>query len=198
MGGASERRQWRSHRQAGVRNRQGAIPRPRTGRRTPMAVMDARRLTDSIGAVLDPIFALRRRVVRGARRVQRFGSRSGRWRLQIARERLAGLHRQASRRGRLWSAPRRWPGPRRRCNSITSASTPAKPDFFNASQATSSLLAADFAPVVGRHSARLRSAIRSVVSGHFRRSADRAVANRRDREHSMSPAKSCRLTNIGG
>ena len=32
LGGASERRQWRSGRQAGVRNRQGALPGPRTRR----------------------------------------------------------------------------------------------------------------------------------------------------------------------
>ena len=44
------------------------------------------------------------------------------------------------------SAQRRWRGPRRRCSSITLASTPAKPDFFNASQATSSSLAAICAP----------------------------------------------------
>ena len=60
--GASQRRQRRSRRQAGIRNRPGALSRARANRRR--ADRDARRrpLSNSVGAVLDPVFALRRRV----------------------------------------------------------------------------------------------------------------------------------------
>ena len=108
----------------------------------PIAMLGRRPLTNSVGAVLDPIFALRRRV--RSRLGPRFASRSGPWpqgraqRCWIASTNIATP--------RHMSARRRWPGPRRRCSCITSASSPARPDFFNASPATSSSPARDCAP----------------------------------------------------
>ncbi len=63
LGRASRRRRRRDRRRCAIRDRSGALPRPRTrtfGRRSPWS-RDAP-LSNTVGAVLDPIFSLRRRV----------------------------------------------------------------------------------------------------------------------------------------
>ena len=94
------------------------------GIRTPIALIDGRPLSNTVGTVLDPIFALRRRVRRRA-------GRNGAHRLlddgRVDARSAARLRRQAPGRGRLSGARRRSPGRRRRCSSIISASRPAKP-----------------------------------------------------------------------
>ena len=82
------------------------------GVRTPMSVIDGRPLSNTAGAVLDPIFSLRRRVRLaagrdGARRVLDAGR-------AVARARRSTWPTSTTTR-RPSSAPSRWPGRRRRC-----------------------------------------------------------------------------------
>ncbi len=74
----------------------------------PIAMLDARSLTNSIGAVLDPIFALRRRVRVAPGR--RFASHSGRWRQRRAPRCWIVSTSIATRRP--MNARRRLPGPK--------------------------------------------------------------------------------------
>ena len=104
------------------RNRPGALHRARP--RAQDADRHDRRpkLSNTVGAVLDPIFALRRRVriAPGAT----VASPSGRWRL-LARKLLDLIdkHRDVT----ALSARHALAGRRRRCSCIISASPPAKP-----------------------------------------------------------------------
>ena len=143
LGGASERRRWRSGRQAGVRNRPGALPRPRPWRsradrgdgRRPLTEFGRRRARSDL-----------RVAPACSRRAGRDGSRRL---LDDGRGIARGAARSASTSigtPRPMSARRRWPGPRRRCSSTISASTRAKPGCFNDSQAMSSTRAATCAP----------------------------------------------------
>ena len=113
LGGASCRRRGRGGGRAGDRDRPRALPRPRTRVRAPIAVMDGRPLSNTVGTVLDPVFALRRRVrvppgEDGAHRVL-----DGR---RVVSRRRARPDRQASRRDGLRPRGARWRGPRRRCS----------------------------------------------------------------------------------
>ena len=95
--------------------------------------------------------------------------------------------RQASRHHRLRAGRRRWPGPRRRCSSTTSASIRARRACSSVSRDTSSMPAPTLRP---SSDAILRGA--GAQSGlwpheHFRRPADRAAAHRRHREPRHRP-----------
>ena len=95
--------------------------------RTPMSVIDGRPLSNTAGSVLDPIFSLRRRVRLAPGESARLifstlvaPSRDGR----------GGPGRQVPRPRDLRARPPPWPGPRRRCSSTTSASTPDEAHLF--------------------------------------------------------------------
>ena len=105
------------------------------GVRRPIAVIDGRPLSNTVGTVLDPIFALRRRVRIAPGATVRIAF----WTMVAAsREGGARPCRQASRRHRVRAGGARWPGPRRRCSSIISASIRARPACSSASPATCS------------------------------------------------------------
>ena len=115
---------------------------------------------------------------------RQFASPSGPWRQGHAQRCwIASTNIETQRH---MSAQQRWRGPRRRCNSIISGST-RRSRTFSTPRKPRHLRWPRIAPLVGCHSARLRSAIRSVVSAYLRRSADRAVANRRDRNSRCRP-----------
>ena len=81
--------------------------------RTPMAVIDGLPLSNTVGTVLDPVFALRRRVRIPPGRTVRIAF----WtRGRVLARRRAGSRRQASRRDRLRARRAPWRGPRRRCS----------------------------------------------------------------------------------
>ena len=88
--GGARRRSSRARRvgDVAVRDRPGALPRPRARRSARRSsVIDGRPLSNTAGAVLDPIFSLRRRVRARARRHAR-ASRSRRWSRRRARAAL--------------------------------------------------------------------------------------------------------------
>ena len=194
LGGASERRQWRSRRQAGVRNRQGALPRPRAWRKR--ADRDAGR------AAVDQFGRSRARSdlraapshSRGAPG-PRFASRSGPWRREPAKRCWIASTNIGTRRP--MSAQRRWRGPRRRCSFIISASNPARRDFFNASRAMSSSPAAICAP---RRRSFVKAPVRNPVCGLRASPAicRSCCCESRKSKLSMSPVRCCKPTNIGG
>ena len=99
------------------------------GIRPPIAVIDGRPLSNTVGTVLDPVFALRRRVRVAPGATVRIAF----WTV-VAETREAVLdlvdkHRDTPRS----NGPPRWRGPRRRCNFIISASMRAKPACSSAS-----------------------------------------------------------------
>ena len=126
------------------RDRPGPLPRPRTrGARDAIAMLDGRRLSNTVGTVLDPVFALRHRV-----------------RVPAGRH---GPHRLLDRRRRVprsrcstWStstttptpscAPARWPGHRRRCSCATWASPRRRPACSSAWRGTCSTRDASLRP----------------------------------------------------
>ena len=96
--------------------------------RTPIAVMDGRRLSNTVGAVLDPIFALRYRVRVAVRRNGAHCVLDVRRGLARARARS---HRQARQPPTRSCAPARSHGRRRRCSCVTWASLRRKPICSN-------------------------------------------------------------------
>ena len=142
-----------------------------------VAVLDGRRLTNTVGPVLDPIFALRRRV-----RIA--GGRRGAYRLldghgEFARS-AARCHRQASGYQRLRAgghvgmdagAGSAAPSRRRPC--------PGQP--LSAPRRTRDLCQSGAAVLVGYDSPRPRGTAFPVGAEHLGRCADRAGAHRRGR-----------------
>ena len=160
----------------------------------PIAMLDARPLTNSVGAVLDPIFALRRRVRVAAGATVRVAF----WTM-AAGTRAALLdcidkHRDAAAYERATTLA--WTQAQVQLHHL--GVNPGEAGLFQRLASHVIFAGRDLRPLIGCHSAWLRSAIRSVVSGHLGRSADRAIANCRDREFSASPARCCKLMNIGG
>ena len=100
LGRASRGGRRRGDRRRRVRDRPRALPRPRPRRsRDAVAVIDGRALSNTVGTVLDPVFALRRRLRvpagrHGAHRVLDHGRAD-------SRDAAARPRRQASRRQRL-------------------------------------------------------------------------------------------------
>ena len=142
--------------------------------------MDGRPLSNTVGTVLDPIFALRRRV----------RSRAGR----DGAHRILD-HRRIVPQRKCWtwstsittptpsSGRRRWRGPRRRCSCAIWASTPTRRACFSASRAMCSTPTPAMRPSsdIIRRGGGGQAAL--WAHGHFRRSADRAGAHRRHRGH---------------
>ena len=186
LGRASQRRRRRGRRRAGVRDRPGALPRPRTGRQR--ADRDARRAAaDQLG---------RRRARSDFRAAPPRAHRAGR----------DGPHRLLDDGGgdraprcstaststttpRPMSGRRRSPGRRRRCSFIISASTPARPRLFQRLAGHVIFAGPTLAALLRHHPPGLGPAVRALGSGHFRRSADRAAAHRRHRDISISRAR---------
>ena len=94
-----------------IRNRSRTVSGPRPNDANPMAVMEDRPLSNTIGAVLDPVFSLRRRV-----RIQPNQSVRCSFSTAVARSREASAtaRRQVSRSHTSLNANSGWPGPRLR------------------------------------------------------------------------------------
>ena len=181
-------------RQAGSGDRPGPVPRPRPrrpradrGDRRPAAVQHGRHRARSGLRPAPPV-----RIAPGA--IVRIAF----WTVVAASARGgARPGRQASRRHRVRAGGARWPGPRRRCSSIISASIPARPACSSARRPPA-LRRTDAAAVLRHHPARRRRAAGALAHGHFRRPADRAAAHRRHRESRHRRGNCCRRTNTGG
>ena len=137
--------------------------------RAPLAVIDGRPLSNTVGAVLDPVFSLRRR----------FALRAG----SDGARRVLDARRVLARRAcSTWStsittpprssAPPPSPGPRRRCSCTTSAST-GRGAPVPAPGRARALRRPRAAPAVRVHSRGSGRAAGSVAAGHLRRPADR-------------------------
>ena len=160
----------------------------------PIAVMDARPLTNSVGAVLDPIFALRRRVrvAAGATVRVAFWTMAAGTRATLLD--CVDKHRDAAAYERATTLA--WTQAQVQLHHL--GVNPGEAGLFQRLASHVIFAGPDLRPSsdVIRQGSGPQSGLWS--QGHLRRSSDRAVANRRDREHSMSPARSCKLTNIGG
>ena len=165
------------------------------GIRAPIAMSDGRPLSNTVGTVLDPIFALRRRV-----RIP-----------PGATVRIAFWTMVAATRAKpcsISSTSIATPTPSTRATTLawTQAQvqlhhlgiTPARPSLFQ--RLAGHVLYADpsLASAVRDDPARRRRAIGALGAGHFRRSADRAVAHRRRRGSRHRRASCCTPMNIGG
>ena len=84
------------------------------GIRTPISVIDGRPLSNTVGAVLDPIFSLRRRF----RLAPGATARIAFWTLVAPRAAKRSTWPTSITTQRRSSAPSPWPGPRRRCSCI--------------------------------------------------------------------------------
>ena len=152
------------------------------GDRRPAAVQHRRR-----GA--RPDLRLRRRVRRPA---GRHGAHRLLDRRRVLARGAARPRRQVPRPATPSSAPRRWPGPRRRCSCTTSASTPSEAHLFQ--RLASHILYADpsLRPSRTRSAAAARGAAGAVGARHLRRPADRAGAHRRGRGRRHRPPAAAR------
>ena len=142
-----------------------------------VAVLDGRRLSNTVGAVLDPIFALRRRV-----RVP--GGRRGAYRLLDGRgdfaRGAARCHRQASGHQRLRT--RGHAGVDAGAGSVAPSRRRARPGQpLSAPRRTRDLRQSGAALPVGYDSPRPRGTAFPVGPGHLGRRADRPGAHRRGR-----------------
>ena len=143
--------------------------------RTAIAVMDGRPLSNTVGTVLDPIFALAPPRTDRARRRRR-ASRSGPLSHPPASDCSTSSTSIATRLPS--SARRRSPGPRRRCSSTTSGSRQVEASVFQ--RLAGHLLYANSSSeaALRHHPPRRGRAIRPLAARHFRRPADRALAHR--------------------
>ena len=149
----------------------------------PIAVIDGRPLSNTVGTVLDPVFALRRRVRVAPGAIVRIAF----WTMvaDIARG-GARPRRQASRRHRVRAGGHAGldPGagaaasPRHRSGRGRPVPAPRRPP---------AVCRTDAAAVLRHHPARRRRTAGAVAHGHFRRPADRAAAHRRHREPRPRP-----------
>ena len=152
------------------------------GVRTPAAAIDGRLLSRSTGAVLDPVFVLRRRVSLAPGAAARIDF----WTLVAeSREKLLDAVDRPTTSARS-SGRRRSPGPRRRCSSIISASTGKRRACSSALPGISSMPAVA-AAVLGSDHARRRTAVRPLAAGHLGRPADHPAAHRERRGHQDRP-----------
>ena len=154
----------------------------------------AGRCRNTVGTVLDPIFALRRRV----RIAPGATARIAFWTMVApSREALLDLvdkHRDAD--GLRARATLAWTQAQVQLRHL--GIDPGEAGLFQ--RLAGHVLYADPAlrPVLGHDPARRRPAIGAVGAGHFRRSADRAAAHRRHRGSRHRRASCCRRTNTGG
>ena len=131
------------------------------GVRTPIAVIDGRPLSNTVGTVLDPVFALRRRVRVAPGATVRIAF----WTWPHPPARRCSTSSTSTATPPPSSARRRWPGPRRRFSSITSASPRARPACSSVSPDTCIYASAGAAAVLRRHPARRRRAVGPVAQG---------------------------------
>ena len=155
------------------------------GVRTPAAAIDGRLLSRSTGAVLDPVFVLRRRV----RLAPGAAAHIDFWTLVAeSREKLLDARRQDQRHQRVR------PGGHARLDpgagaAPSSRHRPGRGERIPAPRRTSHLCRAVAAAVLGSDHARRRTAIRSLAAEHLGRPADHPAAHREHRGHQdRSPA----------
>ena len=168
LGGASRRRRRRDHRRCAVRDRSGALPRARTrhsdadrhDRRTRARQHSRRRARSDLQPAppgADPAGTHRAHCVLDADRpLARRSARSGRTSITA--------------RWRSIARPR-WPGPRRRCSSAISGSTPTKRTSFSVSPIACSMPTRRCARLRDPR-ARRRAGIAALAARDIRRPAD--------------------------
>ena len=156
--------------------------------------MDSRPLSNTIGAVLDPIFSIRRRI----RIAPGATVRVAYWTIAAAsREALldgVNKHRDATAFTRASTLA--WTQGQVQLHHL--GVTAGEASLFQRLAGHVIYAAPAMRPSSGDNSSREWRAIRFVVAGHFRRSADRPTANRGHREPRYRARASCRPTNIGG
>ena len=150
----------------------------------PIAVIDGRGLSNTVGTVLDPVFALRRRVRVAPGAIVRIAF----WTVVAdSRGSGAGPGRQASRRHRVRAGghvgldPGAGAAPSSRYRSRRGGPVPT-------SRRPPAACRPDAAAVFRHHPARRRRTAGAVAHGHFRRPADPAAAHRRHRTPRSRPA----------
>ena len=164
------------------------------GVRTPIAVTDSRPLSNSIGAVLDPIFSIRRRirVAPGATVRVAFWTIAASSRAAL----LDGVdkHRDATAFAR--ASMLAWTQAQVQLHHL--GVTAGEAGLFQRLAGHVIYAGAGLAPVLGHDRAGRRRAVRPVAAGDFRRFADRACCASPMSSISTSSANCCRRTNIGG
>ena len=149
------------------------------GVRAPIAVLDGRPLSNSVGAVLDPIFALRRRVHVAAGATVRVAFWTMAAGTRAALLDCVDKHRDAAAYERATTLA--WTQAQVQLHHL--GVKPGEAGLFQRLASHVIFAGRDLRPSSEIIRQGVRSAIRAVVSGHFRRSADRAAADRRNREH---------------
>jgi cyclic beta-1,2-glucan synthetase len=161
--------------------------------RAPIAVMDGRQLSGTVGTVLDPIFALRYRLrVRPPARA--CASRSGPLWPHRARAALALVDKQRDTNGFVRAATLAWTQAQIQLRHLDSDA--AESSLFQRLAGHVLFADASHAPLIGQDS-QWRRPGGTVGARHLRRHPDRAAAHRQPSRTLRSHARCCGRTNTG-